>query len=173
MVGDWLTYAEAAERLGITAEAVRYRAMRGRWPRQRGNDGRARVQLPDAPPSGVPTASAPRANPRSDPAHLDALNAHIETLKNELSRCDAQLVTERERADRAIAELLALAQRLASVEEARAALAEEQSRPLWRRVLEAATRSAQLGLISFTARSIVTHVALVSAALALLMADRG
>jgi len=43
MDGAWLTYREAAERLGSTAEAIRYRAMRGRWPRQRGNDGRARV----------------------------------------------------------------------------------------------------------------------------------
>ena len=140
MDGDWLTYAEAAERLGSTAEAVRYRAMRGRWPRQRGNDGRARVQLPDAPPKEVRKASAPRANSRADGAHLDALKAHIETLKNELSRRDVQLVTERERSDRAIADLSALAQRLVAVEEARAALAEEQSRPLWRRVLEAVTQ---------------------------------
>jgi hypothetical protein len=63
MDGDWLTYAEAAEQLGSTAEAIRYRAMRGRWPRQRGNDGRARVQLPDAPPKEVRTASAPLALP--------------------------------------------------------------------------------------------------------------
>jgi hypothetical protein len=47
--GDWLTYREAAERLNSTAEAVRYRAIRGRWPRMRGNDGRARIQLPDQP----------------------------------------------------------------------------------------------------------------------------
>ena len=48
-----------------------------------------------------------------------------------------------------------------------------QLRDLWRRVLDAATRSAKLGLISFTARSIVTHVALVSAGLALLWRLRG
>jgi hypothetical protein len=47
--GGWLTYREAAERLNSTAEAVRYRAIRGRWPRMRGNDGRARIQLPDQP----------------------------------------------------------------------------------------------------------------------------
>jgi hypothetical protein len=53
-----------------------------------------------------------------------ALKAHIETLKNELAQRDALLVTERERADRAIADLSALAERLA-------AIAEERSRPWW------------------------------------------
>jgi hypothetical protein len=38
---------------------------------------------------------------------------------------------------------------------------------LWRRLLDAATL-AKLSLLSFTARSIVTHVLLVSTALALL-----
>jgi hypothetical protein len=30
MEGAWLTYREAAERVGSTAEAVRYRALRGK-----------------------------------------------------------------------------------------------------------------------------------------------
>src|SRR5271157_5664411 len=51
MDSGWLTYREAAERLGSTAEAVRYRALRGKWPRMRGNDGRARVQVPDERPN--------------------------------------------------------------------------------------------------------------------------
>jgi hypothetical protein len=45
--GDWLTYAEAAERLNATPEAVRQKAIRGRWQRTIGNDKRARVRLPD------------------------------------------------------------------------------------------------------------------------------
>jgi len=36
------------------AEAVRYRAIRGKWPRMRGNDGHARVQVPDERPSYRP-----------------------------------------------------------------------------------------------------------------------
>lgn len=47
MSGDWLTYAEAAERLGIKPESVKKRAIRRGWPRQQGNDGLARVRLPD------------------------------------------------------------------------------------------------------------------------------
>jgi len=47
MSGDWLTYAEAAERLGIKPESVKKRAIRKGWPRQQGNDGLARICLPD------------------------------------------------------------------------------------------------------------------------------
>jgi hypothetical protein len=41
----WLTYAEAAGRIGTTSEAVRQRAIRGKWPRIRGRDGKARVMI--------------------------------------------------------------------------------------------------------------------------------
>ena len=45
MTGDraseWLTYEQAAERLGVTPEAARQKAIRGRWQRSRGNDGKA------------------------------------------------------------------------------------------------------------------------------------
>jgi len=59
MDSGWLTYREAAERLGSTAEAVRYRALRGKWPRMRGNDGRARVQVPDERPSATHPVRTP------------------------------------------------------------------------------------------------------------------
>lgn len=97
--GDWLTYREAAERLNSTAEAARYRAIRGRWPRMRGNDGRARIQLPDQPnpvrtPSAQPvrTASEPRSNPVlvETLKALADLQAYIETLKGQLAVADAR-----------------------------------------------------------------------------------
>jgi excisionase family DNA binding protein len=44
--GDWLTYSEAAERLGVSAEAVRQMAIRGHLRRTKG-DGKALVLLPD------------------------------------------------------------------------------------------------------------------------------
>ena len=47
MDGVWLTYQQAGERLGISAEAARQRALRGHWPRRRSNDGVAVVQVPD------------------------------------------------------------------------------------------------------------------------------
>jgi hypothetical protein len=45
----WLTYEEVAVRLGVTPRAARARAFRARWPKLKGNDGRARVRLPDEP----------------------------------------------------------------------------------------------------------------------------
>ena len=46
MDSEWLTYREAANRLGSNIEAVRQRAIRCRWPRMLGNDKRARIQIP-------------------------------------------------------------------------------------------------------------------------------
>jgi hypothetical protein len=43
---EWLTYAEAGERLGVSPEAIRARAIRGHWRRQVGNDGLARIVVP-------------------------------------------------------------------------------------------------------------------------------
>ena len=148
MEGDWLTYREAAERLGSTAEAVRYRALRGNWPRLRGNDGRARVQIPDdAHPVRTPS------EPRSDhpalvetlKAQVSDLQAHIETLKGQLAAAEARtkkqatefaerdtehlamLTAEQAKTEKAIAAFAALAERLD-------ALAAERARPWWRRL---------------------------------------
>jgi hypothetical protein len=47
MDAEWLTYREAAKRLGSNIEAVRQRAIRCRWARTIGNDKRARIQIPE------------------------------------------------------------------------------------------------------------------------------
>ena len=156
MEGDWLTYREAAERLGSTAEAVRYRALRGNWPRLRGNDGRARVQIPDdAHPVRTPCAHPVRtpSEPRSDhpalvetlKAQVSDLQAHIETLKGQLAAAEARtkkqatefaerdtehlaiLTAEQAKREKAIAAFAALTERLD-------ALAAERARPWWRRL---------------------------------------
>ncbi len=44
----WMTYDDAAAALKISGASVRRRAARARWPRQPGNDGRARVGVPQA-----------------------------------------------------------------------------------------------------------------------------
>jgi len=49
-VSDWLTYADAASRFGISSEAVRQLALRHRWPRRKLNNdltGRVQVLIPD------------------------------------------------------------------------------------------------------------------------------
>jgi predicted ArsR family transcriptional regulator len=43
MTDTWMTYADLADRLGVSAEAARQRAVRGRWRRQTGNDGKTLV----------------------------------------------------------------------------------------------------------------------------------
>ena len=133
MDGKWMSYAEAAVRLGVSLEAARRRAIRGKWPRMPGNDGRTRVQVPD---ELHPPRTPDVRGQESEVVH--ALEAHIATLKTELAgekeRADramvelrgdvdslkGQLVTERERADRAIAEFVELARRLAAIAETQA-----------------------------------------------------
>ena len=43
----WVTYAQAAERLGLSPEAVRHRARRAGWRTMPANDGRTLALLPD------------------------------------------------------------------------------------------------------------------------------
>ena len=43
----WLTYEDMGTALGITTESAKRLAMRHKWPRQPGNDGRARVAVPE------------------------------------------------------------------------------------------------------------------------------
>lgn len=62
--GDWLTYAEAAARFGITAEAARQLAKRRKWPRHTPNEhgATARILVP------FDTDVRPRRPPRTDGA---------------------------------------------------------------------------------------------------------
>jgi hypothetical protein len=153
MEGSWLTYSEAAEKLG--GEPVGCPA-ESDW----------RAIVPQA--SDVSLMDALKAHFETLKAELRQLDADNEQLKGELSQRDAQLVTERERADRvmadwsvlaqrleiaemqlarekeraeqATAEFMAIAQRLAYIgaENVRAELAAEQerSKPWWRRHFE-------------------------------------
>lgn len=75
--GEWMTYAEAAARLGIKAESVKRRARSRKWPRRVGNDGAARVLVPrerldgageDGPEAGRPAVPPP---PTPDAATLE------------------------------------------------------------------------------------------------------
>ena len=57
MSEEWITYADAADRLGITAEAVRHRARRLKWRTQPGNDGKTLV-LTDVPQGACPNCGS-------------------------------------------------------------------------------------------------------------------
>jgi hypothetical protein len=124
-----LTYADMAERLGISPEAARAVAKRKRLHRVVGNDGKARVQvdLTEVRPAGDPPA-VPRTT---------ALLAELEALRAELSKMQAELANaqgtaavhradyerERDRCDRLVTELGMLTARMVAV-----------SRPWWKRL---------------------------------------
>ena len=106
-VSDWLTYAEAGARFGVSAEAVRQLAMRRKWPRRRPNDdpfGRVQVLIPDhteiKPRTGV---QHPDERP-SDARPIAELDTQRDALEHERERADRAEMTadlERERADQA------------------------------------------------------------------------
>jgi hypothetical protein len=150
MADDWLTYEQAAERLSVSPEAIRQKAIRGRWQRTKGNDGKARVRLPDGQvdavrtPSGHPNKRLVRtpSERASDVQLIKALETLVETWKERASTAEARLAeadarnerlvgdstakdarhateiaAEREKFERAHAELVALTGRLAAIVE--------------------------------------------------------
>jgi len=115
-----MTYSDLAVALDISLEAAKRRVIRGKWPRMPGNDGRTRVQVPDElwPPRTADVRGPRTPDVRETESELVvSLKSHIETLKTDVERLTAELageraelVTERERADRAIAEVQAARQ---------------------------------------------------------------
>ena len=117
----WLTYRQAADKLGVSPQAVRQKAIRGRWPRTKGNDGQARVQVPEH-------SIVSGHRPARRPTFLSwTPSGPCWTLKGDVEKLEALLAAERERADKAIAAFEALARRLEAMAEAR--------RPAWWRWL--------------------------------------
>jgi hypothetical protein len=113
MAEEWLTYSDLGERLGISSEAARQKAIRYRWRRRANNFGKAEVLVdlvevrehmerfpPRKPKTELP--SDDRETPEdqlSDAQTFAALDAHIETLKTMVAKAEAIAERERERAD--------------------------------------------------------------------------
>lgn len=155
---QWMTYAELGERLGVSPEAARQKALRGRWRRQQGNDGRALVLVePDAlsgprKPRRRPPVEQVDEHPhdqpdehRTDARTVDALTAHIETLKAALAKAETALAErdvdvrrERERVDDLTRELLRVTSEAMAAGAARDSLRVEldavRARPWWKRL---------------------------------------
>ncbi len=145
---EHLTYAELAERLGVSAEAARALVKRLRLQRQRGNDGKARVVVDLA---DVQHKAMPARSPGGDQS-VAALQARIEALQAELAEMEEEnatlravgderredFVRERDRADKLMAELLKATSDLMAANEASARLDGELAalkvRPWWRRI---------------------------------------
>ena len=98
-----MTYRDLAVRLGVSVEAARRRALRGKWARLPGNDGMTRVR----PPDELSDRCAPDV--RSDavpdnPALVTALEGHIATLKADVEALRAQLTEFEARAEKQAAD---------------------------------------------------------------------
>jgi hypothetical protein len=81
-----LTYAELAEALKITPASANKLARRKRWPRVPGNDGRSRVSVPE---EALVRRDVPPVSPPDK--LIKALEAHVETLKDQLAAAEARI----------------------------------------------------------------------------------
>lgn len=114
-MGEWLSYQDAGERLGISGEAARQRALRGHWPRRRSNEGATLIQIPEGvtvrthTPVEHPYATV-REHHGEHPLErlIAALERHITDLQNDLATVRGELADERKE----VAELRAGYQRL-------------------------------------------------------------
>ena len=107
MAEEWLTYS-ALRTPWHLAEAARQKALRYRWHRRPANDGKTqvRVDVEDVKASGLPRKPREASDGRSTPepprdarALLDALEAHIATLKRMTAKAEEIAAQERDRAD--------------------------------------------------------------------------
>jgi chromosome segregation ATPase len=95
-VPEWLTYAQAAKRFGMSAEAVRMRAHRLAWRTQRGNDGRTLILVPDD--AAIEPRTRSPAQGRSD-EHSPPQGAEIVRLTTLLAAADARVEKADQRAE--------------------------------------------------------------------------
>ena len=133
MDGSWLTYQDLGVRLGVTPEAAKRRAIQAKRARMPGNDGRARVRVPDElrASSTLDVRSAKAALQHALESHVETLRADVVALKAQLAAAEARAAEEANKTTRAIAAFADLARRLN-------ALAAERERqpppPWWRRL---------------------------------------
>ncbi|WP_156477986.1 hypothetical protein [Acetobacter malorum] len=86
-----LSYAELAERLGISLEAAKQRVRRGGWRREQGNDGQVYTWAPEEALSVAPRSrTEPRDEVATEPAqsHDIATTALIDALQAATERAD-------------------------------------------------------------------------------------
>lgn len=116
----WMNYQQLAQHWGMSQDAARTRARRGNYQRRVGNQGQAEILVDSSAP--IPKARKPRSEgqtrtitPSDTPdketpsqAALEALEGHIATLKDQLTKAEAATLAERERVADLTAQLLRL-----------------------------------------------------------------
>src|SRR3954464_10340367 len=138
-----LTYAELADALGITAASAKRLAIRRRWPKKPGNDGKSRVVVPverlQAERKTV-TSNDPGDDTSDDTTVVTSdatsdklivvttLTRHIERLEQELATLKTERDRERDRAADFAIEAGAVPPLRTAVEALKAALETERGR---------------------------------------------
>jgi len=98
----WLTYRELGERLGISPDGARMKAKRNKWTATTDNEGNIRVCVPADLSANNRTNVPPRTRPERSTEQtneIKALQAHIETLKQQVSDHAAERERLREQLD--------------------------------------------------------------------------
>lgn len=118
-----LTYDEIATAFGITRESARQLVIRKRWGRTKGNDGKARIEVPEDALTGTDTSDATPHNPSEPPSddtghdtsestsdlsaavavlerHAGRLESELAALRAKLEAVEGERDTERARAGR-------------------------------------------------------------------------
>lgn len=128
----WMTYADAAEAIGMTTEGLRQRARREGWRRQLGNDGKTLVlvtadttartppgdRAETAPPE-VDTSPGDRPDDRAAVSEavwrelIAGLDARADELRADITREREERQRERDRADVMADRVAGLARELA------------------------------------------------------------
>jgi len=86
MEHTFLTYDDAASRLGIKPDSVRRRARARKWPRRTGNDGLVLVGVPNdllAPDKTPDNPPGPPPGARAD-ARLSELEVEVKLLRSQI-----------------------------------------------------------------------------------------
>ena len=152
----WMNYSALGQLWGMSPEAARTRARRGRYQRRVGNDGQAEVLVDTSAPvrkprppraGGQSQTTAPLTTPDTESPStttakaLEALQGHVDTLKAELAKADAhadQLRQERDVERERVATLTAeLLRRTGEMLDAKAKADAEAARPRswWQRLV--------------------------------------
>lgn len=104
----WMTYAEAAEHLGIKPDSVRRRAASRKWARRQGNDGLARVCIPQdvvrkTTPDNTPDTT-PAVTPDTSALRIAALEVEVREVRVQLEELRSDRDAWRAQAERLASE---------------------------------------------------------------------
>lgn len=136
-----MTYHEIAEAHGITLDSARRLARKKRWAKVPGNDGLARVAVPDdeAGPRDRPQAR-PRVRPKVQPG-IEELVAMLEDLRREVAHersrvavVEGERDAERVRAEAATVRLAETRERADELRADRDRWHAAATRPWWKRL---------------------------------------